>query len=468
MGPATRRSNTVRGRRDVRNTIYAPAPTSSDGQGHLAALVAGGMVPGLPATTSFASSRHGHGPVAALASEASVAGSDTQSVRSGNSLGSVVPAKHPELMAPGLQASIIETVHVQFEGGEVKSASIAGEIAFVSNHSDDNMFKSESPTTFSSTRMTNTPPARETIRINNFPNLERIGPNRIFVQNASLDQPDQFYLELSHIQKTSTAFSYRVFAPEGNSASALGKHAPLLLTPLWKPQGDKLGLLLQYQLNPDSNLTGPVILRNLALVATYDGRASGAQTKPSGTHLKDKHLVYWRLGDTTLTRGDAPQKIVCRIVGAEGTAPTPGHVEARWECIAPPSSIDDDDEFPPVALASGISISRLGEPKGKGKIPTPADDPFSDEGSSGTPPQEEQSWVDVPLARKLISGKYESRGQPVETQSVASSPPPPPPTSRFSPLKTTRPVTETQSPPKATSPEGEAPSSPTPATVPAS
>lgn len=217
------------------------------------------------------------------------------------------------------------------------------------------------------------------------------------MQNASVDQPDEFMLELSHIQKTSTAFSYRVFAPEGE-ATALSKHAPLLLKPAWKPQGDKLGLLLQYQLNPASGLTGPLTLHNVAFVATYDGKASGAQTKPSGTHLKERHLVYWRLGDVTLT--DEPQKIVCRVVGAEGVEPTPGHVEARWEYIAPAS-----EDAPATALASGISISRLSEVKGKGK--DAADDPFSDEGGSGTPA--EQPWVDVPLARKLVSGKYEGK-----------------------------------------------------------
>lgn len=245
--------------------------------------------------------------------------------------------------------------------------------------------------------------AHETIRINNFPNLERIGPNRIFVQNATPDQPDQFSLDLSHIQKTATAFSYRVFAPEGESTAALGRHAPLLLAPAWKPQGDKLGLLLQYKLNPASGLQAPITLHNVAFVFSYDGRASGAQTKPSGTHLKDRHLVYWRLGDVTLT--NEPQKIVCRIVGAEGIEPKPINVEARWEYIVPAN-----DEEIPVALASGISISRLGESKGKGKelATSSDDDPFSDEGGAAALPPD-QSWVDVPLARKLVSGKYESK-----------------------------------------------------------
>lgn len=161
IGPATRRAGTVRGRRDVRNTIYAPAPTSPDAAGQFGSVPGLPGLPGIPGSASFASSTGSRaGPIAALASEASVAGSDTQSVRSGNSLGSLVHNKHPELTAPGLQSSIIESISAHFEGGEMKSASIAGEIAFVSNPSDDNMFKSKpaSPTNLSYSTDTNSSP----------------------------------------------------------------------------------------------------------------------------------------------------------------------------------------------------------------------------------------------------------------------------------------------------------------------
>lgn len=221
--------------------------------------------------------------------------------------------------------------------------------------------------------------------------MERIGPNRIFVQNASPEHHDQFALDVSHLTKTATAFSYKVFA-EDESASALGQNAPLLLKLAWKPQGDKLGLLLQYQLNPSSKFTAPVTLRDVVIVATYEGRANGAQTKPLGTHLKDKHLVYWRLGDVTLN--NEPHKIVCRIIGADGIEPKPGHIEARWEFTA------SGDEV----VGSGVSISKLAEGKGKGRDAS-EDDPFADDSTS----MPEQRWVDVPVVMKLVSGKYESR-----------------------------------------------------------
>ncbi|KAF5707912.1 SYP1-like protein [Fusarium globosum] len=366
LGPATRRSGTVRGRRDVRHTMYVPPPN----------LPESGTDSSLgtrPTSPSFAQSLSKGSAVAALASEASIAGtSDTQSVRSGNSLGGLNHPQHAHMTAPGLNTSIIESVSATFEDGVVKSATITGEIAFVNNPSDSGDTKSY-----------------QTIRINNFSALERIGPNRIFV-NSSPDHNDQFTMGLDHLSNNTPAFSYRVFSEDSETPS-LGEHAPLSLKPAWKPQGDKLGLLLQYQLNPSSKLTAPVTLHNVVIVATYEGKSSGAQTKPVGTHLKDKHLVYWRIGDLTLTA--EPHKIVCRIIGAEGAEPKPGHIEARWEFTA------TDDQV----IGSGISISRLDEGKGKGKDVS-EDDPFADDTAST-----EHKWVDVPISRKLVSGKYEGR-----------------------------------------------------------
>ncbi|KAF9874764.1 fes cip4 domain-containing protein [Colletotrichum karsti] len=361
MAAPSRKLGTVRGRRDVRNTIYVPPPNMPE-------LTNENPFPTSPSLPSQSSKPT---TVAALASEASIAAtSDTQSIRSANSLVSLAHLKHPDMHEPGLNASIIETVSATFEEGEVKSAKVQGEIAFAYHAAE------------------NSAQEREIIRINNFPSLEVIGPNRIFVQNSP-DKPDEFNLDVSHLNKTATAFTYRVHASDAGLAS----HVPLLIRPAWKPQGDKLGLLLQYSLNPASNLTAPVTLQNVVFVATYEGaRASGAQTKPTGTHLKDKHLVYWRLGDLTLTA--ETQKIVCRIIGAENAEPKPGHIEARWE-------------FTPESLGSGISISRLEETKGKGKEEDA--DPFADDNPTSPALPADQQWVDVKLVKKITSGKYEAK-----------------------------------------------------------
>ena len=68
-----------------------------------------------------------------------------ESVRSGHSLGNLIHAKHPDLTGPGLQSSIIETVSATFEDGIVKSANVAGELAFVHNDADISAEKSTLP-----------------------------------------------------------------------------------------------------------------------------------------------------------------------------------------------------------------------------------------------------------------------------------------------------------------------------------
>ena len=78
-------------------------------------------------------------------------------------------------------------------------------------------------------------------------------------------------------------FSYRLHI-DPNALPV--ERVPLLIYPAWKPQGDKLGLLLQYKLNPAFQLAGGregnVTLHNVVLFATYEGKASGAQTKQIG------------------------------------------------------------------------------------------------------------------------------------------------------------------------------------------
>ena len=136
VGPATRRSGTVRGRRDVRNTVYM-APQPQIPESHTESTFS--SIPGSP---SLPTSHSKLSAVHALASEASIAAtSDTQSVRSGNSLGSLAHFQHPDLHGPGLNSSIIETVSAVFDGGELKSASVAGEVAFVNNPSESGEVK---------------------------------------------------------------------------------------------------------------------------------------------------------------------------------------------------------------------------------------------------------------------------------------------------------------------------------------
>ena len=400
MGIPSRKSGTIRGRRDVRNTIYMPSlPVSESSENPFPTSPAAPTVtPVMPRPT----------PSSTFASEASHA-SDNQSIRSGTSFGgvssySVARVRHPDMhgpeFGPGLHSSIIETVSAVFEDGVVKSAKINGEIA-LSYTPDPN---SSQPGMLTPSQPLANPVAdmckdRETIRLNNFAQLESIGPNRLFVTNAATS-PDEFTVDISHISVTSPAFTYRVHSED---ETALASHCPITVHPVWKPQGDKLGLLLQYRLNPQSTLPQPVTLSNVVFIATYEGaRASGVQTKPSGTHLKDKHLVYWRVGDVTLN--DSWAKIICRVIGEQNAEPKPGHIEVRWDYASSGSA----------KIGSGISVSKLLEAKGKERAKDTdeddEEDPFADDKGPLSPGfKDARNWKDVEGAVKLVSGTYEAK-----------------------------------------------------------
>lgn len=212
--------------------------------------------------------------------------------------------------------------------------------------------------------------------------------------NEVPSQPGEYTLNLANIGKSAVGFKYRVHVDDSNLRST----APLVLKPAWKPQGDKLGLVIEYQLNPARASSASTTINNLVLVANYTGaKATGCQTKPTGTHMKEKSLIYWRLGDVTLTNDGTWQKVVARLTGSEGAAPQPGLLEARWEIS---SSVGD--------IGSGLGVSRL-DTGGRLKEES---DPFADE-SAATPTtatsEESGSWVHVQGARKVVSGKYEAK-----------------------------------------------------------
>lgn len=139
MSMPARRTGTVRGRRDVRNTIYVPSnatlPSPEPSGGSLTVAEPTQNLPPSPALHAASSSMSSRpSAINTLASEASVTGtSDTQSIKSANSLGSLLHGKHPDLTAPGLNSSVIETVSATFEAGVLKSVRINGEIAFAYN-----------------------------------------------------------------------------------------------------------------------------------------------------------------------------------------------------------------------------------------------------------------------------------------------------------------------------------------------
>ncbi|KAH6643872.1 Muniscin C-terminal mu homology domain-containing protein [Boeremia exigua] len=386
-----KRNSTLRGRRDVRNTIFVPNPAVLD----LQSIGESSPPPALPTTGSAPSSAslptassptvfppiipppQPASPVsklphrALLSDEHAAPASDTQSIRSGRSLSSSASStvKHPDLHEPGLNASLVETVSAWFEQGNVTKAMVIGQVALAFNPTD----------------ITAGPFGTERIRLENFPVLEKVAPNPAFIEQAQ-DNPGAYTVDLAKITKTSVAFHYQLHI-ENTSAAAL---APIILTPLWKAEQSQISAILNYSLNPLFDLHGAssVTIRNLVLIVRLEpgSRASACQSKPAGTFSRDKALIYWRLGDVTLARDAPAQSIRARFITDADAKP--GNTEARWEISGAES----------LALGSGLGVSVAGTEEKE-------DDPFADEENreSEAPVV---AWKGVPSVKRIVSGTY--------------------------------------------------------------
>ncbi|KAF2795344.1 hypothetical protein K505DRAFT_324123 [Melanomma pulvis-pyrius CBS 109.77] len=375
-----RRSGTLRGRRDVRNTIFVPNPASPE-------LTSIGEIPPLPSAGSSTAAF----PVPALPPQPASpafkpihrtllsdehAASDTHSVRSGRSLSSSASTtiKHPELHEPGLNASLVEMVSAWFEQGNITKAMVIGQVALAYNPID----------------ISAGPFGTENIRLENFPVLEKVAPNPAFIEQV-VDSPGTYSVNLSQIMKTSVAFHYQVHLESSNLAS----FAPIVLSPAWKSEATQTSVLLHYSLNPTFELgdATTVTLQNLVLVIRLEPgvKTTSCQSKPAGTFSRDKGLIYWRLGDVTLSRDQAPQTLRARFF-TDGEA-KPGNSEARWEITGDHS----------LSVGSGLGVSQTTrmETKQDGES-----DPFADADENAPPASPAVGWKAVASVKRFASGTY--------------------------------------------------------------
>ncbi|KAF1973412.1 hypothetical protein BU23DRAFT_554400 [Bimuria novae-zelandiae CBS 107.79] len=378
----SRRSGTLRGRRDVRNTIFVPNPATPE-------LTSIGEIEPVPSAgsenTTFpppAVLPPPGSPVSKLQHRAMLfddhAASDTQSIRSGRSLSSSTSTtmKHPDMHEPGLNASLVETVSAWFEQGIVTKALVIGQVALAFNPVD----------------ISSGPFGTETIRLENFPVLEKVAPNPAFVEQVT-DTPGTYTVDLSRITKTSVAFHYQVHLEGENLAS----YAPIVLSPVWKTEPTQTSVLLHYGLNPKYNVGdgSSITLQNLVLVLRLEpgSKATSCQSKPAGTFSREKALIYWRLGEVTFSRDQPTQSMRVRFF-TDGEA-KPGNSEARWEIAGAHS----------LALGSGLAVSQSAP--GESKQEENESDPFADAEENVPPPiSPAPTWKPVTSVKRIASGTY--------------------------------------------------------------
>ena len=226
--------------------------------------------------------------------------------------------------------------------------------------------------------------ATESIRLENFAVLEKVAPNPTFITQIP-SKSGEYNVNLSQVSRTSVAFKYQVHLEDSNLAA----HAPMVLTPSWKLEPTQASVILSYHFNPAfaSAAKRSVSLKNVMVVVHIENsKALSCQSRPVGTFSKEKSMIYWKLGDITLDGyAAAPQKLLARF--ATESDAKPGSVEVRWE-------ISGEDAM---GLGSGLSLNQRSNTREEGA------DPFADDGVAATAGG---SWREVPLVRKLVSGKY--------------------------------------------------------------
>ena len=349
-----RRLGPSRGRRDVRNTIFVPNPSTPEN------------VPVPEASLPLMSPMSN-----ALQVSDEHRGSDAHSITSSRSIGSLNsnPVKHPSLEQPGLNASIIETINASFSAGQLTKSVVTGEVALAFNESEG------------------TPMSHiESIRLGNFAVLEKVAPNPQFLTQIP-SRSGEYKVNLAQLASTTVAFKYQVHLEEAN----LSTYAPITLTPNWKVEPKQTSVILNYSFNTNftSEVSRSVTLQNVFVAINIEhSRALSCLSKPAGTFSKEKSLIYWKLGDLILSAEDSgPQTLLARFT-TEAEA-KPGSVEARWEISGEAAAV----------LGSGLSVSQRSGAKEDG-----SSDPFADE--SAATPSAAAVYKDVFTVKKLQSGKY--------------------------------------------------------------
>lgn len=265
----------------------------------------------------------------------------------------------------GLNSSIVETISARFQDGQLSSSSLVGEIALAYNAAD-----------FSS------PFGTDNIRLENFSSLEKVAPNPAFI-NPIAGKEGEYSVNLASVQKTQVAFKYQIHATE------TGAHAPLLISPAFKIEPTQASIIVSYSLNPAFTLpTGrtSLTMSNVMLGLTLEGaKATSCLSKPVGTFARDRNLIFWQLGDVTLTPGAAPTKLLARFA-TESEAKS-GSVEARWEISG--------EHANGLGSALAVSVQSAGGA-------SEGADPFADEDASGLV----AAWKEVKSVRKMVAGNY--------------------------------------------------------------
>ena len=389
----------VRGRRDVRNTMFFPSGVDTSSPAATGASSPPQQAATSPSASELASpiARTAAPPRTILEDQTL---SDNQSVHSSHSLANL--PHHLDLHSPGLNASIVETVNTWFSDSGITKSFVTGEIALAYN---------SIPTT--------SPPESETLRLTHFELLEKVAANPMFVSAANAltnatgtasaeEQAGMYNVALSSIRKSTptVGLKYQLHMDEGD----LGRYSPLLVTPAWQVVEGQSSVILLYSLNPafsgnastgDAGTAevgegGELTLKNVVITISLDPssptKAQSAMMSPTQHAAFRKRVgagaVTWKIPELNVKAKQ--ERMLVRFMTPGGTAKR-GGVEVKFELQG--------------RCGSAVGVQRRGEGGGKKEA-----DPFADEGEGRTSGEGGEGgakgWEEVQTRRMLVSGRY--------------------------------------------------------------
>ncbi|EAL90691.1 conserved hypothetical protein [Aspergillus fumigatus A1163] len=377
-----RNAGTIRGRRDVRNTVFIPNPPGSSNGLPIPPTGSDVSTPTSPSLPT----RHVNSPSTATDDHAL---SDTTSIRSSHTLHNISgPVSHPDLHQPGLNASIVETVSAWFSEGAVTKSFVVGELALAYNASSG------------------TTPENARVRLDNFQVLEKVAANPHFVQEekgSGDEKRGQYSVLLSNITRSSptVAFKYQVHIDQLEASI----YCPVIFKPAWNLEEFQASVIIFYSMNSSFASSVPresITIKNLTLTVNLDtspeeGRepahATSAVMYPNSgaTFRRKQSAVTWKIPELEVRTG-ADGKLLVRFATSTSW-PRKGKVDAKFELQT-------------ADAGSRLGISTMSQHE---DTPQTGTDPFADEdGSLQASDSLSTSWEEVPTVRKLVAGKYVS------------------------------------------------------------
>ncbi|EXJ81919.1 hypothetical protein A1O1_07986 [Capronia coronata CBS 617.96] len=374
----------TRGRRDVRNTMYVPSQAEPFGASASAPRPRPAVsIPAGSGSSDNVLASPIQRPLApGIVHEDHGLGSDTTSIHSSRSL--VGPSQHVDLHEPGLNASVVETVHSWFTETGITKSFVLGEVAFAYNGSAS----SDSD--------------HEIVRLLHFERLDKIAANPIFLtqvkstgESMAEEQAGSYTLTTQPIRRPTPmiGLKYQLHIDESN----LGRYSPVLVTPAWQIVEGQVSVIVLYSLNPVFG-SEPLSLKNVTISVHLDtsgegtGKAASAMMAPTqgATFRRKLSAVVWRFNELTVKPGQ--ERLLVRFI-TQGGMPKKGSVELKFEI--------------PGRTASEIGVEKLvagGDSKDKDTDTDPFADDIGDSSARGS--AEEKRWEVIPTHLKLVSGRY--------------------------------------------------------------